>query len=222
MTMRDKEARGLIRMRDIMVKVEDIIKADMMRHHSFINRPGQSGPVTQTSNTGHVPITSNIHSNDTITIRADTRNRNQDHQQRPDSPPTQIFPEPVPATNRREFFNQIFPTPPEVDNNTTWPNFPMLNPQPGRSNSFHNYNYNPKNNAPAVSAANNIQPVTTTNGQPSSAPRTTVSGPGVPSREYWTEVSRTNGPPARQPFPNLRPPPNIPAHMRIPGPPGPP
>merc|ERR1712131_565492 len=131
-----------------------------------------------------------------------------------------IFPEPVPATNRREYFNQIFPPPPAIDNNKTWPDFPMLNPdQPAKSNSFHDYNYNPRNNAPAVSGANNLQPA---GGQPAPVPRTTISGQGVPSQDYWRELSRTNGPPARQPFPNLRPPPNLPAHMRIPGPPGPP
>ena len=186
------------------------------RHYSFITRPGQSGPVTQTSNTGHVPITSNSHSNETITIRAD---RDLGHQQRQDSPPTQIFPEPVPAINRREHFNQIFPPPPAIDNNKTWPDFPMLNTnQPAKSNSFHDYNYNPRNNAPATSEANNLQPA---GGQPAPVPRTTVSGQGVPPPAYWDELSRNNGPPARQPFPNLRPPPNLPAHMRRPGPPGP-
>merc|ERR1712131_435391 len=161
------------------------------RHYSFITRPGQSGPVTRTSNTGHAPITSNSHSNDTVTIRAD---RDLGHQQRQDSPPTQIFPEPVPAINRREHFNQIFPPPPAIDNNKTWPDFPMLNTnQPAKSNSFHDYNYNPRNNAPATSEANNLQPA---GGQPAPVPRTTVSGQGVPPPAYWDELSRKNGPPA--------------------------
>ena len=36
MTMRDKEARGLIRMRDIMAKDEDIIRTDMMTQAQVI------------------------------------------------------------------------------------------------------------------------------------------------------------------------------------------
>ena len=46
MTMRDKEARGLIRVRDIMIKDKDVIRTDMMTqaqviktHHHLMTQP---------------------------------------------------------------------------------------------------------------------------------------------------------------------------------------